>query len=141
MKRNLTIIAGLMFMVLSLSSFAKENFGPLKGLSSKHVVMNYVKATTLGEILYNEHLFTDDFEYTNTANKNKINKKDYVKFLSANKDLKFDCETKYEVLDQTGKTAIAKATMAFDNFTRVDIITLSLADDEWKISNIVSTYK
>lgn len=141
MKRNLTMIATVMMMVLSLSSFAKETVNPLKNYTSKSIVLSYVEASTHGNNMFNKHLFTNDFEYVNAVNNTKSSKKDYLKFLDATKELKFDCETSYEVLDQTGNTAVAKTTMKFENFTRVDILSLTQSKDGWKINKVVTSYK
>lgn len=61
-------------------------------------------------------------------------------FLKATKGLKYDCKTSYEILDEAGQTCIAKTTMKFDNFTRVDYITLSKSQDGWQVSKVLTTY-
>ena len=140
MKKTLSSIATALFMMISLSSFAASPNNPLKNMDSKAIVMTYVEATLLGSDLYNKYLLTDDFEYINTANNDSFNKKAYLKFLKVNKGLKFEAKTSYEILDETGKTCIAKAKSVFDNFTRVDYITLNKTDDGWKVSKVVTTY-
>lgn len=102
--------------------------------------MTYLEATTLGSVELNKFLFADDFQYNNTANNDHFNKKQYTSFLKAHKGVKFDCTTAYEILDQTGNTCLAKATMTFKNFTRVDYMTLSHGEDGWKVSKVVTTY-
>ena len=63
-----------------------------------------------------------------------------LKFLKNTKGCKFDCHTKSQILDETGKSCVAKATMKFNHFTRVDYITLNKTIDGWKVSKVVSTY-
>ncbi len=53
---------------------------------------------------------------------------------------KYDCKSSYEILSQDGKVCVAKATMAFDNFSRVDYITLNQGKDGWKVSKVETTY-
>jgi len=140
MKKTLTTIATALIMITSFSSFAAEKANPLKDVESAKVLTTYLEATTLGAVELNKFLFTDDFEHHNSANNATFNKKQYTDFLKANKGVKFACETRYEIMDQSGKACIAKATMKFDNFTRVDHITLIQTNDGWKVSKVVTTY-
>jgi len=141
MKKTISTIATALFMIISLSSFAKtSSINPLKNMDSKAILMTYIEATTLGSDMYNKFLLTDDFEYVNTSNKGTYNKKAYLKFLKDNKGLKFSAETEYQILDETGNTCIAKATSQFENFSRVDHITLNKTAEGWKVSKVVTTY-
>lgn len=140
MKTTLTTIATAFIIVTSFSSFAAEKPNPLKSAASDKVVTTYLEATTLGSIDMNKFLFADDFEYRNVNNDECVNKKQYTKFLHANKGIQFNCETSYDILSQDGKVCMAKATMKFDNFTRVDYITLNKSEDGWKVSKVETTY-
>ncbi|MCA5004664.1 nuclear transport factor 2 family protein [Sphingobacterium bovistauri] len=140
MKKTLATIVTALLMIASFSSFAASVNNPLKDMNSKSILITYIESTTLGSDLYNKYLLTDDFEYNNTANQNSFNKKAYLKFLKENKGLKFDAKTDYQILDESGKTCIAKATSTFKNFTRVDHITLNKTQDGWKVSKVVTTY-
>ncbi|MFD2594833.1 nuclear transport factor 2 family protein [Sphingobacterium griseoflavum] len=113
---------------------------PLKVHGSVHIISTYLEAITLGSTDLNQFLFADDFEYRNSANNNKCNKKEYSKHLKANEGVKYDCTTTYDILDETRQACIAKATMQFSNFTRVDYVTLNRTDDGWKVSKVVTTY-
>ncbi|QBQ42878.1 hypothetical protein E2P86_17735 [Sphingobacterium psychroaquaticum] len=140
MKRTVTTLAAAFIMIASFSSFAAEKANPLKNLDSKNIVLSYVAAATSGNTTLNKHLFADDFAYSNTANGDNFSKKQYSAFLKATKGLKYDCKTSYEILDEAGQTCIAKTTMKFDNFTRVDYITLSKSQDGWQVSKVLTTY-
>lgn len=140
MKKTLTTISAALLMIISLSSFAMDKVNPLKNLDSKALVMTYLQTTSLGSTAYHKYLFTDDFEYVNTANEDSYSKKEYLKFLKENKGLKFDAQTQYEILDETGKACIAKAVSYYESFQRIDYITLNKTDDGWKVSKVVTTY-
>ncbi|MCA5004665.1 nuclear transport factor 2 family protein [Sphingobacterium bovistauri] len=140
MKKTLSTIATALLMIISLSSFANPVINPLKEKDSKTIVFTYVEAIALGSDVYNKYLFADDFEYRNTANSHTFNKKQYLKFLNDTKGLSFNCETNYQILDETGKSCVAKAIMTFANFTRVDYITMVKTLDGWKVSKVVTTY-
>lgn len=140
MKKIFSTIATTLLMIISLSSFASSKINPLKEMNTKAIMTTYIEAIALGSDMYNKYLFTEDFEYSNTANDHKFNKKQYLKFLKDTKGLKFDCKTDYQILDETGKSCVSKATIKFENFTRVDYITLHKTEDGWKVSEVVTTY-
>ncbi|MFD1772294.1 nuclear transport factor 2 family protein [Sphingobacterium suaedae] len=140
MKKIVTSIAAALIMITSLNAFAAEKANPLKNVESAKIITTYLEATTLGSVDMNKFLFSEDFEYRNTANGDTFGKKEYTKFLKAHKGITFDCETAYEILDQSGQACVAKATMKFANFTRVDYITLDQTEDGWKVSKVVTSY-
>lgn len=140
MKKIIITITTAVMLIATFSSFAGIKTNPLKDFNSNRIVATYVEAITLGNYDFNTYLFAEDFEYQNTANSSKFNKKQYTKFLKQNKGLKYNCETTYAVLDETGNSCVAKATMKFDTFSRVDYITLTRDKDSWKISKVVTTY-
>jgi|SRR5690606_21846138 len=140
MKTTITTIAAAFIMMTSFNSFAAEKANPLKDYNSTSIVTTYLDAATAGSIDFNKFLFAADFEYHNTANNVCYDKKAYIGFLKKSKGLKFNCETTYEILDESGKACVAKATMKFPTFTRVDYMTLQHSNDGWKISKVVTTY-
>jgi len=140
MRTTLKTIAAALIMVTSLSSFASEKANPLKDVESSMILSTYLEAVTVGSIDLNKFLFADDFQYSNVNNNDRASKKEYIKHLKANKGMQYDCESTYEILSQDGKVCMAKATMTFDNFTRVDYITLNQGKDGWKVSKVETTY-
>ncbi|TYR36138.1 hypothetical protein FXV77_09465 [Sphingobacterium phlebotomi] len=140
MKTTLKTIAAALIMVTSLSSFASEKANPLKNVESSMILNTYLETVTVGSIDLNKFLFADDFQYRNVNNNDRAGKKEYIKHLKANKGMQYDCKSSYEILSQDGRVCVAKATMAFDNFTRVDYITLNQGKDGWKVSKVETTY-
>ncbi len=140
MRTTLKTIAAALIMVTSLSSFAAEKANPLKNVESDMIIDFYMEAVTVGNIDLNTFIFADDFQYSNVNNNDRGGKKEYIKHLKANKGMQYDCKSSYEILSQDGKVCVAKATMAFDNFTRVDYITLNQGKDGWKVSKVETIY-
>lgn len=140
MKKIVLSLVSALLMIVSFSSFAKAEVNPLKEKDSKSVMIAYVETVVYGYDAYHKYLFADDFEYRNSVSNDKFSKKQYLKFLKATKGFKFDCESNYQIMDETGKSCIAKATLTFPTFTRVDYITLNKSDEGWKVSKVVSTY-
>jgi hypothetical protein len=140
MKRNLTAIATVVMMVLSLSSFANEKVNPTTNYSSTSILVNYIDASVLGKQNFVKELLADDFEFVNTSSNSRATKKEYSQFLKNTDNLTYNCATSYEILDQSGDAAIAKVTMKFENFTRVDIINMSSTAKGWEINQIISNF-
>ncbi|KGE13608.1 nuclear transport factor 2 family protein [Sphingobacterium deserti] len=136
----ITIATALIIMMISLNGFSAIAANPLKDVTSAKVITTYLEATTLGSTDMNNFLFADDFEYRNTVNGDRFTKKAYSNFLKSHKGIKFDCQTTYEILDQSGQACVAKATMQFKNFTRIDYITLCQTQDGWKVTKVVTSY-
>lgn len=141
MYKLIAIIVTTVSTVLSgLNAKASEKVNPLKDYNANKIALTYVEALTSGNINFNQHLFTTDFTYESSINNQVSSKRQYLDFLKANKGLIYDCQKTYEILDQVGKTSIAKATLKFENFTRVDYITMMQSADGWKVNKVVTTY-
>lgn len=141
MKTIITTTLTLCMSFTMFCSLAAESANPLKNRKTTEILAYYVEAITLGNLDFNNQLFTNDFEYQNTSNSpQKINKKTYVNYLKQNKGLKYDCKTTYHILDETSDTCIAKAVMKFEHFTRIDYITLRRGTENWQVSKVVTTY-
>ena len=141
MKKTFYTIATLFIVLTSMSSFAANRSKPLAVNNSKTVLNTYMAASVLGDGQLNKNLLTADFTFTSAANGTTHTKKAYRKFLKGTKGLKYNCTTRYEMLSETEDTAVAKTTMQFEGFTRVDMITLQASEDGWKIAKIVSDYQ
>lgn len=140
MNKIIATIATLFTLAFGFNASAAEKANPLKNLDATKIALTYVEAISLGNTEFNKHLFTSDFEYRNAINDQVSSRSEYLAFLKANKGLKYNCETSYEILDQAGTTSVAKSTMKFEKFTRVDYITMVQTVDGWKVSKVVTTY-
>src|SRR5690606_7894862 len=103
MKTKITSIATALIVMASFCSFAAVKTNPLKDLNSVKMNRIYLEAATAGSIEYKNFLFSDEYQYFNTANNVSHSKRRYLSFLKANRGLKFNCETTYQLLDECGK--------------------------------------
>ncbi|MGJ1499264.1 nuclear transport factor 2 family protein [Sphingobacterium spiritivorum] len=141
MKTIIKTIATALLLITSFSSFANENPDPLKNMNSMAIVRTFLEASALGQATLNEELLAKDFQYYNASSPDlTYNKKQYSEFLKSTKGLKYNCKTSYQILDESGSHCVAKVTMKFENFTRVDYITLNRSTESWKVSKVVSTF-
>ena len=141
MKRPIATIAVAIIMITSFNAFATNKGNPLITFKSAEIINTYIEVATLGSVEMNKFLFANDFEYQNAANGHTFNRKEYIKFLEKNEGLQYNCETSYKILDENAQACLAKTTMKFKNFTRIDYVTLNQTADGWKVSKIVTSYQ
>lgn len=113
MKKIVLSLVSAFMMIISLSSFTNVNANPLREKDSKSIMIAYVETIVSGYDKYHKYLFTEDFEHYNASSNMKFKKKPYLKFLNDTKGLKFNCQTSYQIMDETGKSCVAKATLTF----------------------------
>lgn len=141
MKNAIASIVTAVLMTLSFSSFAiAPRTNPLKVKEAKEILLTYVEAVSVGSTDLNNYIFSDDFQYESATDNKKYNKKVYLDYLKKNKGLVYQCETNSQILDQTGDTALAKTTLKFATFSRVDHISLIRTTDGWKVNKVVTSY-
>jgi len=140
MKTITSTLVAALICIASFSSFAGTIDGSKSSSPSSLVISNYLAAVSLGDFEKHTLSFTKDFEYYNVENDQKCNRRQYIAFLKKTKNLRYDCKTSYRIMDETSRTCMAKVVMEFDNFTRIDYITLCCLEDSWQISKVVTTY-
>lgn len=138
MKKTILTIATA--LVMTLSSFANTEIIPANVKDAKSVLLTYLEATAAGNTNFNNLIFANNFSYKNTERGQKYGKKDYLKFLKETQGLSYNCEKQSEIISQNNKIAVAKTTLKFENFTRVDHITMKQTKKGWKVSKVVTSY-
>lgn|SRR5690606_6122646 len=144
-----SIIAAAM-IVVSASSFTSAavigspvEANPLKYVKATTMVDVYLDAVTKGQdVDLAKYLFEDGFTQTFHGKRTKAThqKKEIVKYIESNKGYNYNCTTSYSVLEDQDIYTVVKATLNFENFTRVDMLTMQKTEDGWKISKIDVTY-
>jgi len=140
MKKTLTSAIAAALVFVSLNSFASSPSSTTIEETTKSMVETFVTSLVNCTVSYDKKMFANNFEYINTANNNKLNKKQFLKLLEQNKGLEFDAKTSYEILEETNDICIAKSVCQFSDFSRVDYITLAKTGEGWKITKVMTTY-
>ena len=102
-----------------------------------------MQITTKGNTEGIQHLFSSDFKWTQSSNaKTKIySKTDLVNYLKSHKGLSQNCQSTYTIVEKNDNCVIARIEMKYENFTKIECITLCNENQEWKINQIVESYK
>ncbi|UIR57788.1 nuclear transport factor 2 family protein [Sphingobacterium sp. SRCM116780] len=145
MKNSFTSIFVVLLLVgilvaLTTSSFAKDKFP--ENLTATAVLDNYVEIISLGNVENLQNLFSNDFKQTMSSNAKALTyaRTDIIKFLKANKGQKQNCKISYTVVEENTNCFIAKVLMKYENFTRVEYVTICNENKEWKINQIIVSY-
>ncbi len=135
-------LAGLLFTA-SMSIYAKTPKDALNAALVENVVDAYINSTVKGNTAYINQLFDDNFVQRFQTNHKQapVSKAAYLKHLKSQEGITFNCDSDFEVIEKSNYYSIAKVTLNFDNFTRVDYVSLQLEDSGWKIKEVNSVFE
>ena len=103
---------------------------------------HYVAVMTEGQSAGVEQLFTSDFSQKIHASNDETNSRSSViSFLKKQKGEQLNCKTNTTIVQQSADYMLAKVTMQFDGFTKIDLVTLVNDGGKWKVSQSINSYK
>jgi len=131
------------FIFVSASAFTKAETKSSRLATADNSVNLYIETITNGNVENINELFGSQFiQNTNANGKVTIhNKEQVIGFLKGRKNVKQDCSTTYTVIEQGKDYSLAKVEMKYSGFTKVDYLTLSKEGANWKVNQVVTTYK
>ena len=138
--KTLQNIALIIFFTLTSSGFTQAN--PKPTLAMDQVLTAYIDCTTQGNLENVHQVFSENFRHTINRNGKpfSINKKEMLDFLKETKNVQLNCKTSYSIVEESGDCVIAKVSMQYDLFTKVDLVTLCRGTNGWEVSQVISTY-
>ena len=103
---------------------------------------HYVAVMTEGQSAGVEQLFTSDFNQKVQVSEVKTNSRSAViSFLKKQKGEHLNCKTSTTIVQESADYMLAKVTMQFDGFTKIDLVTLVNDGGYWKVSQSINSYK
>lgn len=143
LSKNLAAVAMIALTTFSIAT-ATPSVKRMANLSTAQLTIeNYVDVITAGQSEFVDQILAKDFNQK-VANKDAIVKNEraqVVDFLKKQKGEKLNCKTTTKILEQTNTYVIAKVTMEFEGFTKVDNITLVKENNTWKVSSSMNSYQ
>jgi hypothetical protein len=136
--------------LIAVSTFAMAAEGP--GAKATKVNVNlstadfalehYVAVTTEGESAGVEQLFASDFnQKIQATNAQSNSRSEVVKSLKKQKGEKLNCTVSTAIIEESADYMVAKVTLKFENFTKIDLVTLERVGNDWKVSKSINSYK
>jgi hypothetical protein len=137
--------------LIAVSTFTMAAAKP-SGDNSKKATVNlstadlaidhYVAVMTEGQSVGVEQLFTSDFNQKVQVSEVKTNSRSaVVSFLKKQKGEQLNCKTSTTIVQESADYMLAKVTMQFDGFTKIDLVTLVYDGGYWKVSQSINSYK
>lgn len=142
MNSLIKLIISLIIATLSNFVKANENKSIHINLETELVLKKYIDLIQNGNYTDAEKLFSHNFVQTNRSKygEKKFNKIKLLNHLKNIENLKFDCKTKYKILDSNKNITIAKIEMRFEQSVRIDYLTIYREDKMFQIQKIESNY-
>jgi len=110
--------------------------------TSDLAIDHYVAVMTEGQSAGVEQLFTSDFNQKVQVSEVKTNSRSAViSFLKKQKGEQLNCKTSTTIVQESADYMLAKVTMQFDGFTKIDLVTLVNDGGNWKVSQSINSYK
>lgn len=136
-----TCIAIALILGITASVFAIEK-EKLNTAVVENVVDAYIKTTVKGDMSHVNELFSQSFVQQTTTDYNQLtlSRTSYIRQLKNAKGVEYQCNSRYEVLEQQGKYTLAKVELVFANFTRTDYLTLVEKEKGWEIAQVSTVY-
>lgn len=134
--RNLMLAVAIMTCNYLNANETKE---PIKDRTASGIVECYIDAITRGETKHLKYIFNDEFKFRFGVERNRGGKETLVRFLKEHKGCVWNCNSSFEIIEETTNLCIAKVRIEFSNGIRIDYITLHRSDEGWQIYNSVST--
>lgn len=109
-------------------------------VSAVEVVNCYIEAITKGKPKMLKKILNENFQFRYGNERKTASKRELINFITKEiQDCIWDCDTSFEIIEQTSNLCIAKVNFKFRNEVRSDYITLCRSKSEWQIYNSVST--
>lgn len=140
MKALKSIFAALLISIIVTSvGYAKVDKGYL---TMDYAIKTYVEAVTMGKVKGVEEILDNNVKFT-LAQGNKVinyNKMELINSLKISENINQNCKTNYSIIEKGDAQTIVKVKMDYENFSKINYVTISNTDQGWKITNVSSVY-
>ncbi|WP_433901096.1 nuclear transport factor 2 family protein [Sphingobacterium puteale] len=136
------LIAVSTFTMAAEGPGAKTTKANLNLSTADFALEHYVAVTTEGESAGVEQLFAGDFsQKIQSTNAQSHSREAVVKSLKKQKGEKLNCTVTTNIIEESADYMVAKVTLKFENFTKIDLVTLERLGNDWKVSKSINSYK
>lgn len=129
-------------LIVSTSAFVRAETGAERLNTADKALNLYVAAITQGETQYANELFSEQYRQ-HSSNQSKSfshNKQDVIAFLKGNKNIKQNCSTTYHIVETSTSYVLARVEMKYEGFSKIDLVSLSMENGNWKVNQVMSSY-
>jgi len=141
MRTFKSIMLGLALLVVCGAAKADSNIDDMA--TPNRAINIYIDAMTRGKVAGLNDVVDKSAEFNMLRGKTVLsfNKAQMIDFLKDNKNIEQSCTTSTSVVESNANVAIVKVAMKYDDFTRNNYVTIANTGNDWKITNVYSTFK
>lgn len=139
--KTLKALTTAVLLVFSVCAFAKDDTKNNK-IQMDYAISTYINAVNSGNIKALPTVLDENVKFTRNTSDGiqSYGKSDILSEFKNYENVEQNCETRYEILEQGTSQAIVKVVMKYENFSKVNILTLANTQKGWKITNISASF-
>ena len=140
MKTLKSLTAALLIFV-SASAFAGDDSKDNRS-QIEYVVGTYVDAFNYGKIKNLSAVLDPNVKFTLNVKKAIVsyNKSEMLDYLKVSENIVQNCQANYSLVEANDAQAVVKVTLQYEDFSKINLITLSNTNKGWKITNVSTSF-
>ncbi len=139
--KSLKSLTAALLIIFSASAFANDETKSNK-LQMDYAIHTYIEAVNNGKIKDLPSVLDPDVKFTFTKGKEIKNygKTEIMESLKSSENIVQNCQTDYSVIESNPAQAIVKVTMKYENFSKINFVTLNNTSKGWKIITVSTSF-
>lgn len=135
-----TIIVMLLTVTYNFTKAATPNVN--EKLTMRYAIAAYVDAFAHGHFDGLTDVIDDSAKFTQTRGQKilSFSKNDIMESLKGQQNVEQNCKTTSRIVENTGNLVVYKVQMKYENFSRINYVTMTDTGAGWKITNVSSVF-
>jgi len=137
---KITLIALLLTLTYSFSRANTQNRN--ERLSLRYAISAYVDAFAHGRSDGLAEIIDDNAKFSHTRGRKVISfsKNEIIESLKSQQNVEQNCKTTARMVENTANLVVYKVQMKYDNFSRINYVTMTDTGAGWKITNVSTVF-
>ena len=134
------IIALLLTVTYNFTKAATPNAN--EKLTMRYAIAAYVDAFAHGHFNGLAEVIDDSAKFSQTRGQKilSFSKNDILESLKGQQNVEQNCKTTSRIVENTGNLVVYKVQMKYENFARLNYVTMTDTGAGWKITNVSSVF-
>jgi hypothetical protein len=137
-----TLKTTLIALLLTLTCNLTKADTPTEKLTMRYAISAYVDAFAHGRFTGLAEVIDDSAKFSHTRGQQVISfsKNQILEGLKSQQNVEQNCTTTARIVENTPKLVVYKVQMKYQNFSRINYVTMADTGNGWKITNVSSTF-
>ncbi len=135
-----TLIA--LFVTLTFNIAKANNPNNNEKLTMRYAISAYVDAFVHGKTFGLAEIIDDSAKFSHNRGQQVISfsKNQILQSLADQENVEQNCATTTKIIESTAKLVVYKVQMKYQNFSRINYVTMTDTGNGWKITNVASVF-